>query len=139
VSKTFIRKRVGSKTSSLRHDIEQQQLESSSAPKVAGEDNDVEKTPKSKNSRGLSSNLLMRRASGSEIDSVEPDGKKKPTKPTDKLAMFLQAHASDSSGDEYETDHKSMGARSLPAHMHSTYSNPLETAEKEEDCQDFHV
>ena len=136
VSKPSRRKRVGSKTSSIRHENEQQQSDSSSAQNVAGEDNDVEKTPKSKNTRGLSS-TLMRRASCSEIYAEKPDGKKKPTKQTDRLAMFLQSQSIDSSGDEYETDHKSMGARSLPAHMHSTFSNPLETAEKKRIAKTF--
>jgi hypothetical protein len=108
---------------------------------VEEEEVDVEKTPKLKNGKD---SLLARLKADYEDDrapsalQLEPldfmNSNREQMKPRrDKLAMFLQAHATeDSSDDDYEADHKSVGAQSLPALMHSNFAKQRNNVEFEE-------
>jgi len=91
---------------------------------------DVEKTPKLKNGKESLLARLQAEHGDDHRRSLQPappdlmnSSREKPKPRRDHLAMFLQAHAPDDSSDEdFEADHKSMGARSLPAHMASSFS-----------------
>jgi hypothetical protein len=138
-SKSSRRKRDSSKTSSRSKNSR-----GGSVPIVANneeEEVDVEKTPKLKNGKD---SMLARLKADYEDDrapaalQAEPLGfmnsNREQIEPRrDKLAMFLQAHAKDdSSDDDYEVDHKSMGAQSLPALMYSHFSKQQNNVEFEE-------
>jgi hypothetical protein len=104
-SKPFRRNRLGSKMSS-RSKIEPRTV----SPTTVRDD-----APNQKNGRIL----LSKNTESSEFDSEEQESKKKSKEPPDILAMFLQSREVDNSKGEYEEDHKSTGARSLPTYMHS--------------------
>lgn len=83
---------------------------------------DIDMTPKLKNGRaGLMSSFKAESSDGSRHDR-----RKRKSKEPNQLAMFLQATTLDSSSDEEgDYDLRSVGAKSLPALMHSsTLSKP---------------
>ena len=132
-SKPSRRNRLGSKTSSRRK-TEPHTVAPITA-RVTAADIDHEKTPQRKNGRGL----LSQKTENSKFDTEEQDSKMKSKKSTNRLAMFLQSQEMDSSEGEYEADHKSMGARSLPAHMHSAFptQKPLGDSETKRIAKTF--
>ena len=132
-SKPSRRNRLGSKTSSRRK-TEPHTVAPITA-RVTAADIDHEKTPQRKNGRGL----LSQKTENSKFDTEEQDSKMKSKKSTNRLAMFLQSQEVDSSEGEYEADHKSMGARSLPAHMHSAFptQKPLGDSETKRIAKTF--
>jgi hypothetical protein len=121
-SKGSKKRRESAKSSKNKSRAEESHLAEHNISKA---DHDVEKTPKLKNGRG--SRILQEGDISDQFVSNEMQKKKR----GNHLAMFLQATRDDSSGDDYEQDLKSMGAKSLPALMHSTFSKQKKIEQEE--------
>ena len=134
VSKSSRRNRSENKSNAARQKIERRTSDPLVSRRV-----DSEKAPTQRNDR-TASNLRKHReeSEGSEVDSDDLDKSKKTHKPMERLSRFLQSQELDSS-EEGESDVKSLGAQSLPALLHSTWSTkkPHQRAKNQEIAKTF--
>ena len=127
-SKSSKRNRVGNKASTSRQKFERRTSDPAISRHV-------------KNGSTAMSNLQkkLQSAESSELDYDDLDRSRKSGRRMDKLSMFLRSHEADSTDDERESEHKSVGAQSLPALLHTSRAShkPLQRAENRRIARTF--